>query len=133
MQVGFHQSKLPQGHFQCLGGRRTLPLVQLDRHPRAGGRVAKLMGHAGAELTERAKLFAAADLALVLAKPFRHAIDRNGQVAELVVDPSHGHRREIALRNASGLVTQPINRPHKTPGEQRGDHDDRGRGDRAGR
>ena len=81
-----------------------------------------------------AKLLAAADLALVLAEPLRHAIDRYGQIAKLVIAAwPTCHRREIALCNSGGLAAQAMNRPHETSGEQRGDQDHRCYGNRAGR
>jgi len=49
----------------------------------------------------RAELLAAADLALVLAQPLGHAVDRDGQVADLVVAATEGHGGEVALAMAA--------------------------------
>ncbi len=97
LQVGFHQAQLADGHFQ---GRLvlpagTLPLVQFDGHPRPGGGIAELMGHAGAKLPERPQAFVAPDRLLVAAERLRHAVDRQGQVADLVVAARDGHGLEL--------------------------------------
>ena len=77
-----------------------------------------------------AKLLAAADLALVLPQPFGHAVDGDGQVAELVVDFAHADGREIALGDAGGLVAQAADGPDEPLGQQRGDGDHGQHGDR---
>ena len=69
----------------------ALPLVQFDGHPGAGGGVAELMGHAGAQLPERPQPLVPPHRLLVLAERFRHAVDGEGQVADLVVAARDGH------------------------------------------
>ena len=60
------------------------------------------MGHARPQAIEGAKLLVAADLDLVVAKLLGHPVDRDGQVADLVVVARDGRRLEIAPGDGRG-------------------------------
>jgi hypothetical protein len=88
------------------------------------------MGHAGPQLAQRAEPLIAPHLGLVAAELLGHRIDRQGQVADLVVAAGDRHRLEHAAGHPRRLVAKLLDRPHEAMGQERRDQD-RGQGRQA--
>ena len=121
---------MPQGHigrFSMLA-ERTFARVNLQRQSRSRQPVAKLMCQAGSELAERLEPLVATDLLFVPSELLDHAIDRQRQIAQLVIASWQRHRLEITARDALALLAQPRNWPSELPRPQRCQHQRHQRG-----